>query len=704
MSLMGKIAKNFISGLILLALLNIFSPTPVRAELPSLGDLKLSGNNIKDIANVKLTVNGSIIIKNNATLRIINSTLIFGSESYNITLKEPSNGNPRLIIIDSNISCTTTKDYKGLSIHTFGNSSVLIKDSYFERVIINAGDSSNINIQKLTAAMQIRLYEASMLNATSLNFINIKERPRFTSILECFDNSKALISDTIAETSIYVRGRESSTLKLNNCGTSWTIELYEKSNLYLSGGKVEGRINLNDASYAEIYNPSFIKTLNASGYARAKIHNTTIIFSTEHKTVLSDFSTLYIEKVKVRQQLLLLGSAKLSAINSQLRQVKMYDSSVLNAVNIELENLAAYGSSTFFASGKSKLNCTFYEHSLALITNTYSTDFFISATDNAQLFILQGTAIGKLSLNKKATLYTTESKIQWLEVKDKVVASIIKTTIDSYLGILDEAKISIVDTKINILEASRASEISIEKSNVSAINAFDSSKINLKASFVGEITIFTYSVQCTFDNLSYTTIANCIAPNIITITGRGYTPTIILSGATVKSWNVFVKDSNINFTNCRLNTLKISGNSTIVFYNTTTSLMTVNDNSRVYVYWYVDVLAYNGTSVLVKNEKGEIVFQTNVSDKARIILLEKVVNASATIISNKYNLLFIRDGEQQQHNIELISNMAINLTASKGFEWYIILSIVITVIIILLTVVSWIRFRGVPKSKKLLKT
>ncbi|MEM0121065.1 MAG: hypothetical protein QW688_06490, partial [Thermoprotei archaeon] len=471
------------------------------------------------------------------------------------------------------------------------------------------------------------------------------------------------------------------------------------SSLYLSGGKVEGRINLYDASNAEIISPYFLKNLNASGHANAKIYDTTIIFSTTEKTVLSESSALFMEKVNVRQKLLLLDNARLSAINSQFSQVEMYNITVLSALDTRFENLAAYGTSTFFVSGKSQLNGTFHESSLAFIINTYSADSRILATDNAHIIISKSTIPGKIGLEKKATLYATESNLEFLEIKDNVVANMTKTTINSYLGIFDSAKVAVIDTKVNILSVSKTSESIIEKSNVHAINAFDSSKIYIYMSFVSEITIYINSVQCTFENLGYTATSSAIhtIPGKVVIVRRGYAPTITYTSTEVKNWNVFIMgDSSVNFTNCRLDTLMASGNSSIKFFNTTASRVTMNNNSHVHVYWYLDVVAYNGTSVLVKNGEGEVVFQTNVMDRVRIILLERIINASTTIVSNRYVVVFNKDGQQQQYDIELTSSMVIDLTASKGFEWYNVLIIVIIVIVALL--IALVKSHKFPKG------
>ncbi|MEM2704153.1 MAG: hypothetical protein QXR45_13460 [Candidatus Bathyarchaeia archaeon] len=696
MSSVEKIVKILLLTVFLLKFLSVFPLTVVYAELPLVGDLTLTGNAVEEIVNVTLTVNGSIIIKNNATLRIINSVLIFGSPSYNITLKEPSNGSPKLMIINSNISCRTTRDYQGFSINLYGNSSISMKNSYIEKAIISIRDVSKVDVSRTIMSAQINLYKTSTLNATSINLVNVKEPHRFTSRIECFDNSKVFISNTTAETAIYVRIWDSSTLTLRNCGTNWAIQLYEKANLYLIRGKVEGRIEINDESYAEIVNPSLIKTLNASGYASARIYNTTILFSATEKTVLSGFSTIYIENVKVRQRLLLLDKSRLYAINSQLRQAEIYDGTVLTVIDTQLENLVARGSSTLFIKGKSQVNCTLREYASAFITNAYLIDSFISASDNTNIIVLQSTLIGKINLDKKATFQIVDSKIQWLGLKDNVVARITKVTISSYLGISGNVKISAIGTTINVMTMDKTSEAMIERSNITVINAFDSPRINIKLSSVGEITIYLKSARCIFEGLGSMPRTNYTVPNNV----EGCVPIITLSETKVRSWNIFViGESNVKFKDCRLNIMGISGNSTVTFYNTTASHVYVNDHSCLHAYWYLDVIAYNGTEVFVKDYKGDVIFQTRVEDKIRIILLEKIVNASTAIINNKYSVLLNRDGQQHQYDIELTSNVVIDLTMTKSPEWTILGLIIITVIVVL-SVILWIRFHGVSKVFK----
>jgi|GEM_PF-6058530 len=700
MPFMEKVTKKktiLAITLILLSFAHIFTFARVQAQLPSSRDLILSGNDVQEIVGCTLEVNGSIIVKDNATLKIVNSTLKFTSINYNITLKEPRNGNPRLIIINSNVSCKDPymKKYQGFPIFCYGNGSISITNSYIERADLMAKDSSKIVIQNLKAALRVNLFNAATLNATSLNFINVKT-PDFTSRLECFDNSKVFIKNSASDTSIYVRGWDSSTLKLDYCTTSWTIQLFEKSSLYIMGGRINGRLELYNASYAEMYDLSLIKNFKANGYANAKIYNTTIIFSTTEITTLSDSSAVYIEKVKIRQTLKLQNNARLNAINSQLRQVETREGAVLTAADTAIENLTAYASSTILINGKiSKLNCVFYEYSQAIVTNTYCTDSTISVTDNAQVIISQSTLVGKISSNKKASLYVMGSNIQWFEVKDSAQIKMMNVT-NSYLSLLDDAKLSANNAKINILTTSKNSKSSIENSKILLINIFDFSKVSITKSQIAEMAIYMDSVQGAFENLS------CTTPVIVTIQ-RGNAPIITLSDTMVKGWNVFLKgNSMVNFTNCFLNTLEISGSTIVRFYNSTASHFTIGDSAQLYIYWYLEVAAKNGTLLRITNEEG-IVFQKNITEKkVRVLLFDRVVNASTTIVKNKYTILFEQNGRQQQYNIEVNSNVVYDLITSKGIDWLTVTSItliVIAAVILIVTILT--RFHKISiKLKK----
>jgi hypothetical protein len=70
------------------------------------GDLVLQGKNYTIIEG-RFDINGSIIIKENATLHLLNAYINFiqnGDRQHNITLRNPPDGNPHLLVYDSTIT------------------------------------------------------------------------------------------------------------------------------------------------------------------------------------------------------------------------------------------------------------------------------------------------------------------------------------------------------------------------------------------------------------------------------------------------------------------------------------------------------------------------------------------------------------------------------------------------------------------------
>ncbi|MEM2912618.1 MAG: carboxypeptidase-like regulatory domain-containing protein [Candidatus Bathyarchaeia archaeon] len=92
------------------------------------GDLILTGNNVTTIEG-RFDINGSIIVKDNATLRLKRAILNFTQtkeRQYNITLGNPSNGCPRLFAYNSTITSAYRIDIllKDNSTASFNNTAV----------------------------------------------------------------------------------------------------------------------------------------------------------------------------------------------------------------------------------------------------------------------------------------------------------------------------------------------------------------------------------------------------------------------------------------------------------------------------------------------------------------------------------------------------------------------------------------------------
>jgi len=114
------------------------------------GDLILNGNNVTTLQDLHY-FNGSIIVEENATLilrnAVINFTQVTGRQ-YNITLRNPVNGNPRLIAISSRITTDPSFDIltrlENNSTATLNNSTITSYIDAFEDSHLTITNSSTI--------------------------------------------------------------------------------------------------------------------------------------------------------------------------------------------------------------------------------------------------------------------------------------------------------------------------------------------------------------------------------------------------------------------------------------------------------------------------------------------------------------------------------------------------------------------------------
>jgi len=107
------------------------------------GDLVLLGDNVTLIEGT-FDINGSIVIKDNATLILKNALLNFIQNEdfvYNITLKSPMGGNPRLLVYNS----TITSNYR-MRIKMFENSTATFSNSTVDSWSYQLWDQSVLSV------------------------------------------------------------------------------------------------------------------------------------------------------------------------------------------------------------------------------------------------------------------------------------------------------------------------------------------------------------------------------------------------------------------------------------------------------------------------------------------------------------------------------------------------------------------------------
>ena len=126
------------------------------------GDLVLTGNNVTTIEG-RFDINGSIIVEENATLFLKDAFLNFTTMDklhYNITLRSPSNGNPRLLAHNS----TITSDY-AMNLYLCNNSTAMIDNSTIPiPCFLYALDNSNISISLSSNVSSLMATDSSIVS------------------------------------------------------------------------------------------------------------------------------------------------------------------------------------------------------------------------------------------------------------------------------------------------------------------------------------------------------------------------------------------------------------------------------------------------------------------------------------------------------------------------------------------------------------
>ena len=149
--------------LVALAFMQRGAISPVKAA-PSIyqGDLILTGNNVTTIER-RFNINGSIIVEENATLFLKDAFLNFTTIDklqYNITLRNPSNGNPHLLAHNS----TITSEY-AMNLYLRNNSTAIIDNSTIPiPCFLHALDNSNISISLSSNVSSLMATDSSVVS------------------------------------------------------------------------------------------------------------------------------------------------------------------------------------------------------------------------------------------------------------------------------------------------------------------------------------------------------------------------------------------------------------------------------------------------------------------------------------------------------------------------------------------------------------
>jgi hypothetical protein len=239
--------------------------------------ITISGDTVMEIINETRVIGGNVVISGNATLYVYNSNLTFSMSrnyEYEVRLENPSNGFPRLIIVDSNLTSVSNryfnvKVYDGFVNFSLVNQKIFVQYSAFDFLVygfsnvslsssrlkkVNAFNFSAVNVSYcdvfgLYSKGSAKIYASKV---SSLNDIHAEDGSAiFVS------SPSPLAKSSTKEADIYARGDSTVQIYLTSIsiGTSLTAKIEASDN---------GRLEIVDCSIDTLYKDVRIETYGNS--------------------------------------------------------------------------------------------------------------------------------------------------------------------------------------------------------------------------------------------------------------------------------------------------------------------------------------------------------------------------------------------------------------------------------------------------------
>lgn len=308
------------------------------------GNLILNKNNITIIES-NFNINGSIIIEENATLILKNAILNFTQTrdfQYNITLRNPKNGNPTLQIENATIYTNNhdvylysydnsstkinklTAPYMSLSLHAHSNAT--IENSVIERMAV--GGTCNVNMTNslvhsdfgIHGNPNVKIFNSSIesIHPEGGNTINITN-----STIDYHIAPRASFAN------LTVNGLKPNFFKYWNFKLNCSVSLASNgkaSNITIKNTQVNGWI------------------LYLRGITNAKITRSRLkaIFAYDATTISLQDSSIY--KLSTND------NCKTQAYNTTIQSVDLYKNSKLWLINSKDHAIQAYGQSQVYVA------------------------------------------------------------------------------------------------------------------------------------------------------------------------------------------------------------------------------------------------------------------------------------------------------------------------------------------------------------------
>jgi len=681
------------------------------------GDLVIGGSNVTSFVNAHVNITGNIVVEGNATLQLINATIFLKGQAtnyqYNITFRNPLDGNPRLIASNANVSSE-----KLSTIRFFENSSavanrlkcassdleaydysVLSLSGFLARILYIYGHSSVTVSGSDMRTTKVYVWNSAVFLVLNLTTMDSLFSYNYTSV--------ELSSGCTVSKDFSVR--DSSLVSIRgNCTVGGTLKVYDFSRVSVSylvysrgGGKIQ-KISAENFANVSIVS-SFVSSMVVSGNATVSVS-------------YCDYPATMISSISAED------SGNLSIISSYVDTLKVSDWAYVSISSSQVEGVSASGHSRIVASGVAltqgvealplKGKYTASDSSQLIISD-------LSVRPGKKVPLIEGSGTSFVEISNSTV------SLSVLRIRENSVASFVNVNMSgsrfyveghsnvSISGSSISDKLEIVDYSSAYVSSSELYSVSMEdfssasiwSSQMNLLHALDFSNITLSSCVVDDIWVEALNVNASFFGLRNFGQLQRISMNC---SSGGSAPSLNLIATETRGGLdlMFYGASNVSIADSSVRGLSLSDSSVARLENCTLLEVYTFDKARVYIWSRLRVRVTDYFGNLLKEANVTVVCSNGtalgpgvVDDGgwASFMLFVKMQNATGEFKVGAFGVVASFGKDSARQPVDLESNR--DVTVVLLIPWwgqYLIPSLLIVGVLAFIVVLRRVRRKRRP--------
>lgn len=603
-------------------------------------DLVISGGEYLEIVSEQWDINGDIIVEKGGTLALMDAA---------INIISPEKGRT-VTFIDATfiVQNATIASTSWFSIYFTGTSNVTASELNVEFGILYFQDSTSARLTRFNYATEspyprgaVRVQDSSIVTMSN------------STMMEAPPRSKSLLTDDSVSLSLYdsqvweLDAQGSSQVSLMRTGVFWALGTSDSSKVTVV------------RSFSDWVSKNI--PLAISGIATAELSALTVNDTIMKSAKAYDFSSISIYNTTLQD-------AKVNAYNSSIVTLTK---SIMKGISVDPTIIA-------------------YESAQVTIIDSVIQGISTVAAYDATEVTLQNSKLRELGVFDESQATVSDSQLSGLSF---VSGSASASFSDSELAMVqtsDSSSISVSNSGIEELKSYAASQIVISDSNVTLLRSSDSSSVTATDCAVKEVFIYFRSINADFSNLNPGILESWDSLDVAEMGAGGYAPRVTLARTTVQlGWGFwFFGASNVTITDSTLESIGVSGTSTVGLMNSTLiSDPSVMSGGNLYVSWYLNVYSVAGASVSVYYANGTLAQTTTAGADgvARFTLVERTVDSLGTNDVGNYKVVTTSNGVSSEMIADLTSSQKLMFSSPVPWWqefWYVIALVAVAVVIV----------------------